>query len=66
MTRTFLITLNLPDDGSLSLEDVAFDIEDALQAAGIDFEEVKVWSSPGAAALPSVFTTPPTPPPPTL
>lgn len=65
MTRTFLVSVKLPDDGSVSLEETVADIEDALDAGGVDFEEVKVWQSPIAGQTqPSGLQIPTTPPPP--
>lgn len=64
MTRTFLVSVNEPDDGSANLEDTIGDIEDALNAAGIDYEEVKVWQSPGATVAPTQFQNPFNEPPP--
>lgn len=46
MTRTFLVAVNVPDDGSEPLEATQMDIEDALDQFGVDFESVKLWQSP--------------------
>lgn len=43
MTRTFLIAINLPDDGSVTLQETIEDIEYALDPV-LEVESVKVWS----------------------
>lgn len=65
MTATYLVTLNLSDTTAISLAQVAADIEDDLQAAGHDVEEVKPWARPSLVYVaPPVVTqtAPPVPP----
>jgi hypothetical protein len=51
MTRTFLVTLEVPDNEPSSLDGMAEDIADSLNLDGFPIESVRPWSSPGTIPL---------------
>ena len=55
MTRTFLIEVEVPDDGTLTLQEIADDIYDAAESV-VEVNSVKPWSGQTGLSLP------PTPP----
>lgn len=58
MKRTFLVDLEIPDDGSALPADVAEDIHSDLLSSGYDVISVKPWKSPNEIATSLGLTNP--------